>query len=110
MNNTEFIELIKVVVMVSVIFVWVVRYDNIIKEFEQYKLPNWLRDLVGIIKLISVYLINFGSGQLPKLGAITIVLLMFSAMLTHLRVKNPMHKMIPSTVLCGICAYLFFFA
>ena len=36
--------------LVSVLFVWVIRYDNIIKEFKQYELPDWLRDFVGILK------------------------------------------------------------
>ena len=108
MNQENFLELIKVVVMISVFFVWVIRYDNIIKEFEQYELPNWLRDLVGIIKLISVYLINFSSPELAKAGAAAVALLMLAAMGTHLRVKNPIHKMIPSTILCAICTTLFF--
>jgi SNF family Na+-dependent transporter len=38
-------------VAASIFFVWVVRYDNIIQEFKQYGLPEWWRDLVGILKL-----------------------------------------------------------
>jgi len=101
-------ELIKVIVLVSVFYVWVVRYQNIIEEFKFYGLPNWLRDLVGIIKLISVYLINFSTPELSKLGSITIAILMSAALFTHFRVKNPVHKMLPSTILGAISLYLFF--
>ena len=102
------IPLIKVVVLISVLFVWVIRYDNIIEEFKQYQLPNWLRDLVGILKIICVYLINFSTPELGKLGAIFLAILMGSAMATHLRVKNPLHKMLPSTILFTISLVLFF--
>ena len=105
MNLETIIELIKAIVLASVFFVWVVRYDNIIKEFEQYQLPPWMRDLVGIVKLTSVYLINFGSQELSRLGALAIAVLMFAAMATHLRVKNPVHKMLPSTTLCIIALF-----
>ena len=45
------IELIKVISSVAIFFVWVVRYENIRKEFNEYNLPTWLRDLTGILKL-----------------------------------------------------------
>ena len=109
MNQEMIIELIKAVVLASVFFVWVVRYENIIKEFDQYQLPPWLRDLVGIIKLTSVYLINFGSQDLSRLGALAIAILMFAAMVTHLKVKNPVHKLLPSTTLCIIGIVLFIY-
>ena len=107
MATDELLNLIKIVVLVSVFYVWVVRYENIVKEFEQYELPNWLRDLVGITKLVSVYLINFASPQLAKIGAATVAILMLSAIFTHIRIKNPVHKMLPSTTLFLICATLY---
>ena len=109
MNQELIIELIKAIVLASVFFVWVVRYDNIIKEFQQYQLPPWMRDLVGIVKLTCVYLINFGPQELSRLGALTIAILMFAAMMTHLKVKNPVHKMLPSTTLCIIGIILFMY-
>ena len=32
---------IKTIVAVSIFFVWVVRYREIIEEFKFYKLPSW---------------------------------------------------------------------
>ena len=110
MNQELIIELIKAIVLASVFFVWVIRYDNIKKEFEQYQLPPWLRDLVGIIKLTSVYIINFGPQELSRLGALAIAILMFAAIVTHLKVKNPIHKMLPSTTLCIIGIILFMYS
>ena len=44
-----FIEALKIIAAVAVYFVWVVRYENIKKEFSDYKLPEMFRDLVGIL-------------------------------------------------------------
>ena len=51
MDTLFLIEVLQVVTASSILFVWVVRYDNIITEFQQYQLPVWLRDMVGILKL-----------------------------------------------------------
>ena len=45
------VAILQIITASSVFFVWVVRYENIIEEFEYYKLPTWLRDLVGILKV-----------------------------------------------------------
>ena len=47
--DVSIVPVLKISVLVSVLFVWVIRYDNIIKEFKEYEL-DWLRDFVGILK------------------------------------------------------------
>ena len=44
-------EVFKIIILISILYVWVVRYQNIVDEFNSYKLPSWLRDLVGILKI-----------------------------------------------------------
>ncbi len=99
---------IKLIMLAAVLFVWFVRYDNIVAEFEQYKYPNWLRDLVGILKVSLVFMIQSQNPELVKLGAICLAVLMGAALSTHLRVKNPIYKMLPSfTLMCfSIIVYL----
>ena len=46
---------LKLLVLASVLFVWFVRYDNIVKEFIEYKYPNWLRDRRYIKSLLCVH-------------------------------------------------------
>ena len=85
----------------SIFFVWVVRYANIIEEFKQYRLPDSLRDFVGILKITCSILLLIGIDR-PRaaiLGAVGIALLMAAAFFTHLRVKNPFVKMLPSLAL-----------
>lgn len=93
--------LLQAFVAASIFFVWVVRYANIIEEFKQYRLPDWLRDLVGILKITFAILLLIGIDR-PRaamLGGVGIAALMAGAVVTHLRVKNPLVKMLPSLVL-----------
>lgn len=92
----------------SIIFVWVVRYNNIIQEFKQYGLPDWLRDLVGILKLTFSLLLLLGieRATLAMIGGIGIAVLMASAFVMHLRVKNPLHKMLPCLTLLALASVI----
>ncbi|MEO5722449.1 MAG: DoxX family protein [Chthoniobacterales bacterium] len=92
---------LQALVAASIFFVWVVRYPNIIEEFQQYRLPDWLRDFVGILKITFAILLLVGIGR-PRaamLGGLGIALLMAGAFVTHLRVKNPPFKMLPCVAL-----------
>ena len=54
------VAILQIVTATSILFVWVVRYKNIIQEFEQYNLPSWLRDMVGIFKLSFAIMLLIG--------------------------------------------------
>jgi len=92
---------LQTLVAASVFFVWVVRYENIVQEFKQYGLPGWLRDLVGILKMTFALMLLIGMqrGLFAVVGGIGIAILMGAAFVTHLRIKNPVFKMLPSLAL-----------
>ncbi len=95
-------------IAVSIFYVWVVRYANVVQEFKQYGLPDWLRDLVGILKLTFSVMLLIGIGRPPiaVAGGIGIAFLMGAAIVTHLRVKNPVYKMLPALTLLFISAVI----
>ena len=93
---------LKVVAGVAIFFVWVVRYDNIKKEFEHYGLPNWIRDVVGILKISFVAIIQFHDPEYVRMGSLGITVLMLGAVYTHIRMKSPFMKYIPSVAMLGI--------
>ena len=80
----------------SIFFVWVVRYQNIVEEFRTYGLPIWLRDLVGILKLSFLIMLFSNDLSIVIFGSLGIAGLMFAALFTYLRIKNPIFKMLPS--------------
>ena len=107
-NETLFLTC-KVFLAVSLFYVWVVRYENIKREFVEYKLPTWLRDLVGILKLSFSVMIISSDKNLVWIGSMGIVVLMLGALGTHFRVKNPWQKMIPVIALSFLCLLIIYF-
>ena len=100
---------IKAFVAASIFFVWVVRYREIIEEFKFYELPSWLRDLVGIFKLSFAIMLFSNDMYVIILGASGIMFLMAAAVYTHVRVKNPFHKMLPALGLLVLNLFITFY-
>lgn len=92
------IALLQTFVAMSVFYVWVVRYPAVLADFTAFGLPDALRDLVGAAKLTAAFLL-LGLGPMDGLdvyGAGAIVFFMTAALAMHLKVKNPILKMLPS--------------
>lgn len=103
------IEVLKIAALVSILFVWVVRYNNIQKEFEQFNLPKWLRDIVGILKISFAVMLQSDINTIILIGSGGISLLMIAAIFTHFRVKNKLHKMLPALTLFLINMIIFLY-
>jgi len=60
-----------------------------------------LRDLLGILKMTFALMLLIGieRGPFVVAGGIGMAVLMGAALVTHLRVKNPVFKMLPSLTL-----------
>ena len=100
-------------VAASIFFVWGVRHSSVAEEVKQHKmpnckLPNWLRDLLAILKITGAILLLVGINR-PRaaiFGGLMIAVLMAAAVFTHLRAKNPPLKALLSAVLlvCSLAA------
>jgi Ca2+/Na+ antiporter len=98
---------LKTIVAGSIFFVWIVRYREIIEEFKVYELPSWLRDLVGILKLSFAFMLFSDDRNVSLFGASGIITLMVAAVFTHLKVKNPLHKILPAICLIILNVFIF---
>jgi hypothetical protein len=98
---------LKLLTLASVFFVWFIRYENIVKEFEKYNYSPKLRDLVGILKITAVLLINTESSLNIQIGSVLLAFLMLCAFGTHIKVKNPLIEFVPSFILM-ILSVIFF--
>ena len=96
------IEALMVIAGVAVFFVWVVRYENIKKEFVHYNLPRWLRDLVGILKLSFGAMLQFSNTGIVQLGALGFTILMSAAVVPHIRLKSSFREYIASVAMLAI--------
>ena len=104
------IELIKIVSSVAIFFVWVVRYENIRKEFDDYNLPTWLRDLTGILKLSCAWMLHFSDPKIVVAGSSGITLLMLAAVVTHVRLKSTFRRYIASVTMLLLSITILYFS
>ena len=100
---------LKLIIISSIFFVWFIRYSNIVEEFKFYKLPDWLRDLVGILKISFSLMLISPDVNVVMIGSFGIAVLMLAALGTHIRVSNPIGKMLPSFTLLLFSAFIFSF-
>lgn len=106
MNN--FTIAAQIIVAFSIGIVWIFRFDNIVKEFKQYGLSDFVRTLVGSTKIVLATLLITGIWypSLVLIPAIIMAFLMLSAQYFHFKVSNPWHKHLPSLFLLALCVYI----
>ncbi len=98
MNMNDYAVVAQIVIAVSIAIVWVGRFDNIVKEFKQYGLPDLVRNAVGATKIALSTLLVAGIWY-PALvtgPALIMAFLMLCAQGAHVRAGNPWHKFLPS--------------
>ena len=105
---TNYSIIAQVIVALSIVYVWVFRFDNIVKEFNQYGLNNLTRSLVGSAKIASSTLLVAGIWypDLVLIPALLIAFLMLSAQYFHFKVGNPWLKHVPSLFLLILCLFI----
>lgn len=88
----------QLVISISIVIVWVFRYDNIVLEFKQYGLSNLLRNIVGALKisLATILVIGIWYHEFLFISSAMMALLMLCAQFFHFKVKNNWIKFMPS--------------
>ena len=106
MNNYSIIA--QIIVALSIVYVWIFRFDNIVKEFKQYGLSDVTRSIVGSAKIALSTLLVAGIwySDLVLIPALLIAFLMLSAQYFHFKVSNPWQKHIPSLLLLILCLFI----
>jgi hypothetical protein len=104
----QLIKLVQIVLAISVAYVWVFRFHNVVKEFKQFGLSDLTRNMVGASKISVATLIFAGIwySSLVFIPSILMGLFMIAAQFFHFKVKNPFIKHLPSLVLLMLCVFL----
>jgi hypothetical protein len=108
-SGETLVSALKIIIVSSIFFVWFIRYSNIVEEFKSYNLPNWLRDLVGILKISFSLMLISPNVNVAIIGSLGLTILMLAALGTHIKVGNPIAKMLPSFTLMIFSAFIFSF-
>ncbi len=111
----------QVVIGLSVIRVWTMNFNkptpwrgggaqNMKEEFTVYGLPDWMVYLVGTLKVVfSIGLIaGLWIPDLVKFSASGIAILMFFAILMHVKIKDPVKKSIPALIFMTLSLLIIF--
>ena len=104
----EFVKVAQVVVAISVYFVWIFRFHNVVKEFEEFGLSDLTRNFVGAskISLAALLIVGVWQSSYVFISSILMGLFMIAAQYFHFKVKNPFVKHLPSLVLLILCAFI----
>jgi hypothetical protein len=98
----------QLIVTVSIVIVWVFRFDNIVKEFKQYGLSDLTRTIIGSTKIALATLLVTGIWypSLVLIPALIMAFLMLSAQYFHFKASNPWQKRMPSLFLLMLCVFI----
>ena len=102
--------LAQLTVAVSVAYVWIFRYHNVIKEFNQFGLNDLTRNFVGATKisLATMLVVGVWYPSLVLIPSVLMGLLMIGAQYFHFKINNPFIKHLPSLLLLVLCALIAF--
>lgn len=105
---TDLAVIAQAIVALSIVIVWVFRFDNIVKEFKQYGLSDLTRTIVGSTKIVLATLLVAGIWypSLVLIPALIMAFLMISAQYFHFKVKNSFQKRLPSMLLLLLCLFI----
>ena len=100
--------LVQLSVAISVAYVWIFRFHNVIREFNEFKLSDLTRNFVGAskISLATLIVVGIWHSSLIFIPSILMGLFMIAAQYFHFKVKNPFIKHLPSLILLSLCAFL----
>tara|TARA_B100000795_G_C22671196_1_gene387996 strand:- start:288 stop:626 length:339 start_codon:yes stop_codon:yes gene_type:complete len=93
---------------ISVGYVWVFRFHNVLKEFKSFGLNDLTRNFVGLTKISLATLIVAGIWYpgLVFIPSFCMGLFMLAAQYFHFKVKNPFVKHLPSLILLILCVFI----
>ncbi|HQV55201.1 MAG: DoxX family protein [Chitinophagaceae bacterium] len=105
---TNYSIIAQVIVALSIAYVWIFRFDNVVKEFKQYGLSDLIRTIVGSSKIALSTLLVAGIWypDLILIPSLLIAFLMLSAQYFHFKVSNPWQKHMPSLFLLILCLFI----
>ena len=100
--------LLQLTLGLSVFYVWIFRFENVVKEFKLFGLNDLTRNLVGVSKIALSTLIvtSIWYPSLAQIPSIMLGLFMIAAQYFHFKVRNPFIKHLPSLILLILSAII----
>ena len=105
---TIYANIAQLIIALSILYVWVFRFENIVKEFNHYGLNELTRSIIGTAKIVLSTLLVAGIwySDLVLIPVLLIALLMICAQYFHFKVGNPWQKHMPSLLLLILSLFI----
>ena len=102
------IKLTQITIARSVAYVWIFRFDNVLKDFKQFGLSDLTRNFVGATKICLATLLFVGIwfSSFVFVSSVLMGLFMIVAQYFHFKIKNIFIKHLPSLFLLILCAFI----
>ena len=102
------IKIAQITVAISVAYVWIFRFHNVLKEFNQFGLSDLNRNIIGATKisLATLLVVGLWHSSLVFIPSIIMGLLMIGAQYFHFKIKNSFIKRLPSLILLALSAFI----
>ena len=100
--------IVQLTLAISVAYVWIFKFHNVIEEFKAFGLSDLTRNFVGAskISLATLIVVGIWYASLVFIPAVLMGLFMIGAQYFHFKAKNPFIKHLPSLILLILCAFL----
>tara|TARA_B100001741_G_C16128594_1_gene403470 strand:+ start:199 stop:546 length:348 start_codon:yes stop_codon:yes gene_type:complete len=107
----DFIKIVQLAIALSVAYVWIFRFHNVLKEFTSFGLSDLVRNFVGVSKtaLSTLLIAGIWYKDLVLVSSVIMGLFMVAAQFFHFKVKNPLQQRLPSLLLLILCGLVAFF-
>ena len=101
-------KLIQMTLSISVAYVWVFRFHNVLKEFKKFGLSDLTRNFVGATKisLATMLVVGIWYSSLVFIPSVLMGLFMIAAQYFHFKTRSPFIKHLPSLILLILCAFV----
>lgn len=101
-------KLIQMTLSISVAYVWVFRFHNVVAEFKKFGLSDLTRNFVGATKisLATLLVVGIWYSSLVFIPSVLMGLFMIAAQYFHFKTRSPFIKHLPSLILLILCAFV----
>ena len=109
----------QLIIVLGIVNVWVLRKNNqtnyrgkeaqtLEEEFKVYGYPRWFFYLIGVLKITFALFIGAGFWFeiILPIGAIGMAVLMLGAVISHLKVNDPVKKFMPATIMLALSLFI----
>jgi hypothetical protein len=110
---------VQIIAALGLLNVWVFRFnrktpyrgalsENLPSEFAAYGLPRWSLWVVGALKLAcaSVFLAGIWLPKVVLPASVLLTALMIGAVLMHMKVRDPLVRSVPATLMMAMSIFL----